>query len=250
MTDREIRQIRYGSMDVSYASRLNGGGMGFGQDYVPVIRKKFGRVKRACEFASGPGFIGFSLLAHGLCDSLCLIDVNPDTIELCKKTIRENHLENRVSAFVSDGLAGVPESEYRQWDLVVSNPPHFDGSEAEYGENILLIDPGWRIHKEFYAGIKKFLAPGGSVLFMENGDGSRGDVWRPMAAGAGLAWKGAFSYKPFSLYLRHRRAYYSRDKNPGMKTRVMRLGKAVLAPVLYLKWRMSYPYYFTWSENI
>ena len=38
-------------------------------------------------------FIGFSLLAHGICDKLTVADVNPEAVECCKKTVKENKLE-------------------------------------------------------------------------------------------------------------------------------------------------------------
>ncbi len=76
-----------------------------------------------CELCSGPGFIGFSLLAHGLRDSLVLTDINPAAVAAAQETVRRNRLEGRVSVYLSDGLDGVPADE--RWDLVVSNPPHF-----------------------------------------------------------------------------------------------------------------------------
>ena len=85
----------------------------------PFVKKLIGKVSRICEFGSGPGFIGFSLLSNGLCDSLCLIDINPEAVKLCKKTIQENKLESKVSIYLSDGLSNIPSSE--KWDLVVSN---------------------------------------------------------------------------------------------------------------------------------
>ncbi len=89
--------------------------MGFGQTYVPIVRELFGKVGRAYEFCAGPGFIGFSLLAAGLCDSLCLSDINREAVEIAMETVRRNNLEDRVSVYVSDALDAVPPHE--RWDL-------------------------------------------------------------------------------------------------------------------------------------
>ena len=86
------------------------------QDYL----KKFGR---AYEWCAGPGFIGFSLLANGFCDSLCLSDVHPPAIAALKETVKINGLENKVSIYHSDSLDNIPNDE--KWNLVVGNPPHY-----------------------------------------------------------------------------------------------------------------------------
>jgi methylase of polypeptide subunit release factors len=77
--------------------------------------------KRAFEWCSGPGFIGFSTLGNGLCETLCLSDVNPAAAASCQHTIDVNKLADRVSVYQSDNLKNIPISE--EWNLVVSNPP-------------------------------------------------------------------------------------------------------------------------------
>lgn len=103
--------VRYGEIDVCWTPELEGGGMSFGQDYLPVVANLFGHVGRVFEFCAGPGFIGFSLLAHGLCDSLALIDVNPAAVAAARETVRRNGLEDRVTVYLSDGLDGLPADE-------------------------------------------------------------------------------------------------------------------------------------------
>lgn len=188
-----LRHVAYNGINVYYLPHLDGGGTSFGQDFVPIVRREFGKVGRACEFCSGPGFIGFSLLANKLCDSLCLSDINEEAIDACNYTIRKNGLGRKAKAYVSDGLKGIPASE--KWDLVVSNPPHFDGTEKEYGMDVIAIDPGWRIHREFYRRVAKHLKPNGSVIFVENEVGSRQDQWDGMIRRAGLRKVRTFKFK-------------------------------------------------------
>lgn len=188
------RQVRYQvanyrGIRVAYQPHLDGGGSGFGQVYVPVVRTLFGRIGRVYEFCAGPGFIGFSLLAHGLCDSLCLSDINPEAVKAARETVRRNGLESRVSVYESDALDQIPESE--SWDLVVSNPPHF---KDEYEGSIRHYDANWEIHRRFYADVVRHLNPSASVLIQENYDGSEASDFDGMISSSGLQRLPAFMY--------------------------------------------------------
>ena len=175
----KILKINYGTISVSFTNSLEGAGLQLANDFVVIVKKLIGKVSRICEFGSGPGFIGFSLLSNGLCDSLCLIDINPEAVKLCKKTIQENKLESKVSIYLSDGLSNIPSSE--KWDLVVSNPPHHPTDKGCHPEDVLkAVDKDWKIHQQFYANIKKFLKPNGSVLFVENIQSSMPSLWAEM----------------------------------------------------------------------
>ena len=189
------KHVRYNNIEVTYEENLNGGGMRFGQQYIPVIKEKFGKVDHIFEFCSGPGFIGFSLLANNLCDKLTLADINPEAIRACNETIKNNNLESKVSAYVSDCLDNIPETE--KWDLVVSNPPHtFCSSEDEYKKNIILYDPHFRIHRKFYNNIRKFLKPTGSVLFQEHTESTNVSDFKEMIETNGLKIVDVFVHTP------------------------------------------------------
>src|SRR6202044_4038377 len=72
------RHISLAGIDISYRSELDGGGTDFGQQFIPVLRSRgMPKQKRAFEWCCGPGFIGFSMLRHGLWEILCLSDINP-----------------------------------------------------------------------------------------------------------------------------------------------------------------------------
>jgi tRNA1(Val) A37 N6-methylase TrmN6 len=121
---RPYGEAAFGGLRVSTKKHLDGGGSTFGQDFIPLLRGRgMPKAARAFEWCAGPGFIGFSLLAHGLCDTLCLADINPEAVAACRRTVARNGLAGRVAAYESDNLLNIPAAE--QWDLVVSNPPHF-----------------------------------------------------------------------------------------------------------------------------
>lgn len=170
----EYATVTFANIDVSYYFRLDGGGQDFGQDYLRAVRTLPTKPKRVFEWCSGPAFIGFSMLAHGLCDSLCLADVNPEAVEACRYTVKKNNLGDRVSVYHSDNLDGIPKSE--KWDLVVSNPPHSGTNRIirEWGNNPLIyMDNEWQLHRRFWRRVKQNLNPSGVVLIQENSNLSR-----------------------------------------------------------------------------
>ncbi|MEX0751868.1 MAG: methyltransferase [Xanthobacteraceae bacterium] len=177
------RSGTYGGVRVHYKRHLDGGGSGFGQDFIPFLRGRgVPKQARAFEWCAGPGFIGFSLLGHGLCETLCLADINPQAVAACHRTIADNGLAARVSVYRSDNLRDIPPSE--RWDLVVSNPPHFAN---EYVGELRTHDPDWRIHRGFFAKIANFLKPNGVVVLQENNAGSTAETFRAMIEAAGLS---------------------------------------------------------------
>ncbi len=185
---RPWRRATYAGIRVHYKKHLDGGGRGvgygnWGQDYIPFLQsRKMPRQTRVFEWCAGPGFIGFSILAHGLCGSLCLADINEEAVEACRRTIRENRLSDRVSVYGSDNLKGIPSSE--RWDLVVGNPPFYADKHAQ---EIRAHDKDWHIHRGFFADVGRFLNPGGVILLQEANDGSTIETFRSMIQEAGLS---------------------------------------------------------------
>jgi predicted RNA methylase len=179
---RPYRETAYADLRVSYKRHLDGGGSTFGQDFLPLLRgRRMPQAARAFEWCAGPGFIGFSLLANGLCDTLCLADVNPEAVAACRRTVARNRLEAKVAVYQSDNLEGIPAGE--QWDLVVSNPPHF--IDSGIGQ-LRYHDPDWRVHRGFFGSVARHLRAGGVVVLQENNAGSTPATFGAMIAEAGL----------------------------------------------------------------
>ncbi len=216
------KNVTYKGITVSYLSHLDGGGMGFGQEYIRVIREKIGKVDHVFEYCAGPGFIGFSLMAHNLCERLTLADINPEAVAACKETVKNNNLQTKVSVYLSDCLDNIPEGE--KWDLVIGNPPHWPFDKDKYYEDITKYDPALIIHKKFYKGIRKFLKPNGSILIQENGRATRHEDFIQMIEENGLKIIDVFKAKPLSLFeCILKRKKISRDTKPS-------------------------PFYFIWSK--
>jgi SAM-dependent methyltransferase len=177
------RQVRYGDIDVHYKDHLDGGGRTSGLDYLPMFRDLgLTRQARVFEWCAGPAFIGFALLGYEFCDSLCVADINPEAVQACQRTVQTNGLASRVAVYRSDNLDNIPAAE--QWDLVVGNPPHF--ADRSPGE-LRYHDADWQLHRRFFAGIKRFLKPGGMIVLLENNLGSTAEAFRDMIAAEGLS---------------------------------------------------------------
>ena len=128
-----LRREVHRGMVVTYTEALDGGGSTFGMDIVRYVYNRLGTgIPVCCEFCAGPAFIGFNLLARGICEQLVIagfspfripscairthlprspvlcvraaVDVNPEAIEAARLTIAENNLHERAVAYVSDGL--------------------------------------------------------------------------------------------------------------------------------------------------
>jgi methylase of polypeptide subunit release factors len=203
-----FRSITIESIDICWLPKLDGGGHIFGQDYIPFLKAHhFGKVKRIFEWCSGPAFIGFALLGHGFCDSLCLADINPLAVEVCQETIRKNRLQGKVDVYLSDCLESIP--TYEAWDLVVGNPPHSGTGTwdigPEWGLPLLWSDKGWDIHQRFYLNVAKFLNPGATVLIQENNKLSSVDTFKNMIEKGGLemnAWTYHSNIHSWLYYIR------------------------------------------------
>jgi methylase of polypeptide subunit release factors len=182
----------YGDITVYYTHELDGGGRTYGQEFVPFLREWIGPVESALEWCAGPGFIGFSMLGEGLCETLSLADINSKAIEAAATTVSQNALDTQVRLYVSDCLESLPVDS--RFDVVVANPPHSGTDEviARIGRPpILYMDPEWSIHRRFYEQVGSFLRPGGSVVLQENSLFSSVSDFEEMVDAAGLEWVGS-----------------------------------------------------------
>jgi methylase of polypeptide subunit release factors len=172
-----VRDIwRYGQIDVMYERELDGGGTLLTPPLLEFISSFDGKpphFDRALDCFAGPGFFGFGLVAEELCNSVCLTDLNATAIEYARNNITANRLEDRVRAYVSDILAGVPKEE--RFDLVIANPPWYWSLNPAHPlyplmkskHDLVPQDTGWSVHSAFYSQVGAFLNPGALVFVLE-----------------------------------------------------------------------------------
>jgi len=179
-------------INVFYLGGQDGGGTGFGQDYISVINKKYpNRIfHKAYEWCSGPGFIAYSLLDHGICKNICLSDIHDSALLCAEETMMyvPNQVKDNVSIYLLKDLALLPKHE--MFDLVVANPPHASVYEVESllvdNQNRLTSDINWEAHQNFFANIKNNLTEDGIILLQENHAGSTLDDFLPFIENSGL----------------------------------------------------------------
>lgn len=177
-------------IDVMHESCMNGGGTWFGQEYIEVLKQRYPdrRFRRCFEWCAGPGFIGFALLDHGVCESLCMSDLYEPAIECIQVTVKSlpETWRSQVSAYAVPTVAALPAHE--QFDLVVANPPHYLECPGDDNYQRLAVDVDWQAHREFYQHIGQHLEPNGIILMQENQAGSLGgsEDFRHMIENNGL----------------------------------------------------------------
>jgi 16S rRNA G966 N2-methylase RsmD len=172
----------YGEVAVFDKPDHHMGGLAFGRDFPRVLNELgIGRRGRMFEFCAGPGYIGYSLLAAGWCESLVLADIDPDAVSSARFTAAHNELEDRVVVYRSDALDQIPAAE--RWDLVVANPPHYPEQNADSR----IFDPSWELHRRFYGSVGRHMNPGGLILMAESREGSDPKLFAEMIQ-AGGGW--------------------------------------------------------------
>lgn len=155
-------------------STHNGGGTWFGQEYIDIIKQYYpNRIFNRClEWCSGPGYIGYNILDHEICQHLCLIDKFAEAIEHAEITAQQ--CPGQVTTYVTDSLSVLP--KFEQFDLVVANPPHYLECPGDDNYQRIAVDINWQAHQDFYAHIGQHLAPDAVILMQENMAGSLGGI--------------------------------------------------------------------------
>lgn len=188
---------------VFYTNELDGGGTSFGQDYIAVIKKHYPNRKfaKVFEWCSGPGFIGFSLLSHGICNSLCFTDLYNPALEAIDATVqhKNNNCAQSVSSYLMKDLSLLPNHEI--FDMVVANPPHFNTPiSPEKNTNRLCVDIHWQAHANFFKNIKSHLHKNSVILLQENSQGSTVADFSKMILEAGLEITDTFDSQIYPIY--------------------------------------------------
>lgn len=184
------------NIKILYNSKFNGGGATFGQLYIPILKRLSIKANNCIEVFAGPSFIGFSLLAFGICKYLTVADINDKALDNVRETVKYNRLKNKVKIYKSDVLDGIPEDN--KFDLVVGNPPHFPSKESwnkvsnENDDITILkaVDENWKLHKKFYNNIKKYLNENAKVILVENSQGSSPSDFIQLIKEGGLKYEG------------------------------------------------------------
>jgi release factor glutamine methyltransferase len=93
---------------------------------------KFGNNKEKInilDIGTGSGCIAVSLAYFLKNSEITAIDISNKALEIASKNANINKVNNRVKFLKSDIFSNVPESYYKKFDLIVSNPPYIDNED-------------------------------------------------------------------------------------------------------------------------
>lgn len=168
---------------VYFGENQDGGGCTFGQEYATVLADRYpGQHWPECfEWCSGPGFIAYNILDHGLVDRVTLADIYQPSLDMAQKTANDAGIS--VQILPGDGIGHLPSD--LKFDLVVGNPPHYDFDLGGTGTRIN-HDPEWSVHRDFFSRIGQHLTPNGMILLQENRRGSKPQTFQSMIEQNGL----------------------------------------------------------------
>jgi 16S rRNA G966 N2-methylase RsmD len=191
---------------VYYNHSIEGGGIDVGQNFPRIIRCLYPNrtFEHGMEWAAGHGAIGFRLLADCICKNMHLVESHQSAINACEKTI--SNMPTRFCGAVSVSHTSTLETlDHRlKFDLIVANPPAYSTClwNPDNFENApvldwhrISVDKNWQAHQDFFANVKKHLAPGGVVLLQEQKFGSSVFEFEKFIADSGLKIVSAFSEK-------------------------------------------------------
>lgn len=153
----------------------DGGGSEQYKDFLTVIPAE-AKFKKCLEWCAGLSAISFSLLDAGIVDEVVLMDKYEPALLQAQYNAKNNGFDN-VKYYHYDKISDLPEAE--KFDLVVANPPHCVSDEGikltmnsstNFDLNVrLIVDQDWKIHKEFFTNIVKYLNNGAELYISENG---------------------------------------------------------------------------------
>lgn len=186
---------RINGLDVYYTNETNGGGDYFALEYIDTIKEWYNCVDNILEWCSGPGFIGYGLLASNACNNITFNDMYSPAIQMLERTRENSTCPNNIAIHQGNTLDSM--TTEKKFDLVVGNPPHwqtddaasnslgFDITEYQHFQDIL-VDNDWKAHRSFYKNMKTLLHPKGNIVLQENSQGSSPEDFQDMINDAGL----------------------------------------------------------------
>ena len=200
--------------DIFYTPETNGGGDHFFPEYYDLVSEFYGRVGHLMEWCSGPGFIGYGMMACNICDHLTLLDKFKPAVDIAKKTAENSFIKHgldfvdtetiyhrrvfpRTTVYHSDTCSVLSDHKI---DLVVGNPPHFECKEdaikalSKLGGRPLLndhlseilLDSNWDAHRDMFDEVSTRLSDDGIICLQLHSGGSSPDTFKSMIEESGM----------------------------------------------------------------
>ena len=161
-----------------------------GESAADLVRARGLADLHVLDVCCGVGIVGFTMLSKlkdsGEIRHMSFADINIFNVNSVKRTLEMNDPSRigrvPVDVYLSDGLQCLEPAA--QFDIIVSNPPHFDAAPFTRSTSLDPVslgnsDPAWDFHRAFYDVVHQYLRPGGEVWFFENGEAASVDVLLP-----------------------------------------------------------------------
>ena len=182
------RILKINDISIYWDYDTRAGGGSFGLDFLEVVKDRYGKTFDNClECFSGPGIIGFGLLATECCNNISFNDIYQGAINNIEKTIDNNpSISKKVEYYLGDNIQSIPQD--KKYDLIVGNPPHtvVPKEDKKLLSSRLYHDEDYKIHKRFFAGVKNYLSENGIILLLEDFDKSEYSIFQNMAKNENL----------------------------------------------------------------
>jgi tRNA1(Val) A37 N6-methylase TrmN6 len=170
---------------------------------IHMIRERQLNGLNILDICCGVGIVGLTVFVNlrkaEIIKAAAFADINIFNLNSLHKTLKKNHLENlignQIRSYLSDGLKHIPQKE--QFDLIISNPPHYFGKERIKDKKSLspgrlgTFDAGWDFHRAFYQRCHHYLSEKGEVWFLENSSAAGEEDFLPfIVANDQLTYRG------------------------------------------------------------
>ncbi|NCE65432.1 peptide chain release factor N(5)-glutamine methyltransferase [Pseudoflavonifractor sp. 524-17] len=149
-----------------------------------LLARAAGEGVRVLDLCAGSGCVGLAVAANVPGSRVVLCDVSEAALEICKKNVRRNDLNARVTCAQADARQ-TPPSTLWDFDVIASNPPYIPSGEmAGLEPTVRDFEPqlaldggpdGLDFYRMIANGWKNALSLGGTLLF-EVGMGQASDV--------------------------------------------------------------------------
>ncbi len=98
-----------------------------GQGLAPDEEKAKGEICVA-DLCTGSGCIGLSLLMYGELESMTLLDISSEALDICKKNAKLHGVAEKCHFILGDVRKTMPQKKF---DIIVSNPPYIPTKDIE-----------------------------------------------------------------------------------------------------------------------
>ena len=83
---------------------------------------------QVADLCTGSGCIGLSLLMHGACDRVMLMDISEGALNMARKNAKMHGACDRCDFVLGDICSDLPKTKYK---MIVSNPPYIPTADIE-----------------------------------------------------------------------------------------------------------------------